>query len=369
LFIGAAILLAFVADRSWVRGNGIVAGELTAVSPIVQARLQHLIAHCLDHVKRGQILAEFNNEATVESAAQQLQQLQLQLTQAKAGIDIAEQEGLAAAKLVEAQDTLWKQQIAVLDAETELLKHRYVAELVWQQAKAAADRAEAETRAAEFVYQTKKADQKRAEVDADVLQKRIDSFRASPELTGHFFLTAPKDGMVTECTAREGEVIAARTPIFSIFNPNDTYAVVFFDPADIAKVAAGQTFQMNIEGINKPVTGTVTDFYHELSALPSSLTRYFWQREMWAQFAPVRLDFTNLDEAQRSKLFAWAQLSATRFDGWTPANATAGSGSWQWVLKPINWAWQFVAASFAQQPRSDDGNRDTGSQTPRDQRG
>ena len=364
--VGAAIAAAFVADRTWVRGNGMVAGELTAVSPIVQARLQRLFVHCLDHVTRGQILAEFNNEATAQFAAQQLQQLQLQLTQARAGIEIAEQAAQAARKLVEAQEALWKQQIAIFDAETELRNHHFVAELVWQQAKAAVDRADAETRAAEFVYEIKKADQKKAQLDAEVLQKRIDSFVASPELTGHFYLTAPKDGVVTECTAREGEVIAARTPILSIFNPDDTYAVVFFDPSAIAKLAAGQSFKINVEGISKPVTGRLTDFYPELSALPSSLTRYFWQREMWSQYAPVRIDFTDLDAAQRSRLFAWAQLSVSRFDGWGLANATTVA-SWQWVQQHVNWAWQVVTASFAQQPITDDSNRDIGSKT--DQRG
>src|ERR1700694_5567974 len=89
--IGAAILAGFAADRAWVRANGIVAGELTAVSPIVQARLEQVLVKCLDHVTRGQSLAEFRNEATVESASQQLQQLQLQLTQAQAQINIDEQ--------------------------------------------------------------------------------------------------------------------------------------------------------------------------------------------------------------------------------------------------------------------------------------
>src|SRR5271169_6883631 len=156
IVVGAALTAAFVVDRTWIRGNGIVAGELTAVSPIVQARLQKLFVHCLDHVTRGQILAEFNNEATVQFAAQQLQQLQLQLTQARAGIEITEQEAQAAGKLVEAQNALLKQQIAILDAQTELQTHHFVADLVWQQAKAAVVRADAETRAAEFVYEIKK---------------------------------------------------------------------------------------------------------------------------------------------------------------------------------------------------------------------
>src|SRR6516164_6848704 len=64
--IGVAIIAVFATDRAWIRGNGIVAGELTAVSPIVQARLQRLLVNCLDRVVQGQHLAEFENEATVE---------------------------------------------------------------------------------------------------------------------------------------------------------------------------------------------------------------------------------------------------------------------------------------------------------------
>src|SRR6202453_2026265 len=328
----AALALAFVLDRTWVRANGIVAGELVAVSPIVQARLQKLFVRCLDHVTRGQRLAEFNNEATVEFAAQQLQQMQLQLTQAREQVNIDVQQGEAAKKLVEAQDVLWKQQIAILDAETQLLQHHYVAELIWEQAKAAVSRADAETRAAEFVYETKKADLKRAQLDVEILEKRIASFVDSPELTGHFYLTA------------------ARTAIFSIFNPNDTYAVVFFDPNEIAKVARDQTYNITIQGIDKPVKAKVTDFYPELSALPTSLTRYFWQREMWSQYIPVRLDFENLDESQRNRVFAWAQLSASRFDGGGIRDlGRAASASWHWVQSHFGGASEPARASSAEQ--------------------
>jgi multidrug resistance efflux pump len=325
--IAALIAAAFVSDHLWIRGKGIVAGELTAESPIVQARLERLFVKCLDHVKRGQRLAEFYNEAAVQFAAQQLQQLETQLAQARAGIDIADREAEAASKLVDAQLALLNQQKAVLVAEDQLKKQNFIADLVWQQAKAAVERADAEARAAEFVYESKRADQKMAEVNADILQKRIESYRNSPELTGHFYLTAAKDGVVTECTAREGEVIAARTPILSIFNPDDTYAVVFFEPSAAGKIARGQTYEISIEGARKPLTGTVTDFYPELSALPSSLTRFFWQREMWSQYVPVRLDFTDLNEDQRSKLFAWAQVSVSRWGGWNAAEIVSSASA------------------------------------------
>jgi multidrug resistance efflux pump len=326
--IAVAILGWFVLDRSWIRGNGIIAGELTAESPIVQARLERLFVKCLDHVSKGQRLAEFYNEAMVQLAGQQLQQLQFQLAQARAEIEIADREAQAAQKLTDAQNALLHQQVAVLQAESKLKEQNFVADLVWQQAKAAVDRADAETRAAEFVYETKRADQKMAEVSVDVLQKRIDSYVNSPELTGHFYLAAAKEGIVTECTAREGEVIAARTPILSIFNPQDTYAVVFFDPSDRSKLFRGQAFDVTAQGMANGVTATLTDFYPELSALPSSLTRFFWQKEMWSQFVPARLEFAKLDPEQLSRIFAWSQISASRREDWGLPDLTQLPSDW-----------------------------------------
>jgi membrane fusion protein, multidrug efflux system len=327
--IVAAIIAGLAADRSWIRGNGIVAGELTAVAPIVQARLKRVFVTCLDHVVRGQRLAELENEATVEAAAQQLQQLRLELTQVQAEVDVADRESEAARKLVDAQVALLNQLISVLKAQDELVKKQNVAQLIWEKAKADVARADAEARAAQFVYETKRADQKKAELAVGVLQQRIDSFMNSPELTGDFYLTAPKDGVVTECSARPGEVIAVKTPIFQIFNPDDSYAVVFFDPGDVTKLIPGQPFTIKVGGLGEPVTGQITGFYPELSALPNSLTRYFWQQEKWSQYAPVRLDFDHLTPVEKSRLLAWAQLSASRWEGWDLSRTAL----WQWVWR------------------------------------
>ena len=349
VIVGVGILFWFVLDRSWIRGNGIIAGELTAESPIVQARLERLFVKCLDHVSKGQRLAEFYNEATVQLAGQELQQLQFQLAQARAEIEIADREAQAAQKLTDAQNALLQQQVAVLQAESKLREQNFVADLVWQQAKAAVDRADAEARAAQFVYETKRADQKMAEVSVDVLQKRIDSYVNSPELTGHFYLAAAKNGIVTECTAREGEVIAARTPILSIFNPNDTYAVVFFDPVDRGKLFRGQAFDVSLQGMPSGVTATLTDFYPELSALPSSLTRFFWQKEMWSQYVPARLDFTNLEPEQSSRLFAWSQVSASRQEAWVfPDLAELSLGWWHRLRQNVRLDQRHEAENLAQ---------------------
>jgi hypothetical protein len=76
------------------------------------------------------------------------------------------------------------------------------------------------------------------------------------------------------------------------------------------------------------ITATLTDFYPELSALPSSLTRFFWQKEMWSQFVPTRLEFANLDPEQLSRIFAWSQISASRRADWGLPDLTQLSSDW-----------------------------------------
>jgi multidrug resistance efflux pump len=346
LAIALLIIAGVIIDRTWIRANGIVAGELTAVSPIVQARLQNISVKCLDRVVRGQRIAEFDNEATVEAAAQQRQQLELQQQQARAQAEIAARQAEAARKLVDAQVAELQQLVAILQAQDELVKKQFVATLAWQNAKSAAARGEAEKAAAEFIYQTKLAERTKAEVDASVLQQRIESFKNAPELTGHFFLTAPKDGIVTECTAHVGEVIPAKTPILQIFNPDDAYAIVFFDPGDIAKLSLGQRLTLNIEGIAGPVAGSIAGFYPELSALPSSLTRYFWQQERWSQYAPVRVDFEGLNAVEKDRLAAWAQLSVSHWQlpaGWGDHYRRWTEVVWGWVQRQFNSARRLMA--------------------------
>jgi hypothetical protein len=87
-----------------------------------------------------------------------------------------------------------QQQTAVLKAEDELVKKNCAAVLAWEQPKAAVARADAEMRAAEFVYQTKKADRKKAELDAAAVQEQIASYNASPELTAHFKRAVKPEG-------------------------------------------------------------------------------------------------------------------------------------------------------------------------------
>jgi hypothetical protein len=121
---------------------------------------------------------------------------------------------------------------------------------------------------------------------------------------------------------------------------------VFFDPSDLPNLAPGQYFAVSIGGIDEAVPARIAGFYPELAALPRSLTRYFWQQEKWSQYAPVRLDFDRLSAAQKSKLFAGAQLSASRWQGLS----LPGSSVRQWVARQFDGVWHLGASAFAQQP-------------------
>jgi multidrug resistance efflux pump len=325
---GAAILAGSIINRVWIRADGIISGELTAVSPIVQARLETVFVKCLDRVVRGQRLAEFDNELTVEAATQQLKQLELQLTQARAIVQIAGFQADAAYKAYEAQVALHDALVKVLNAYDELVQSKTVATLVWEKAKADVARSAAEVQAALFVYDSKLADQKKAALEAEVIDGKISTFKNAPELTGHFFLSAPKDGIVTECAARPGEVIPAKTPIFQIFNPDDAYAVAFFDPNDGPMLALGQEFSIRIGGLEEAVTGQITGYYPELGALPVPMIRYFWQEERWSQYAPVRIDLDPMTPAEKTRLRAGAQLSVSRWHG----AAATRLAAWRWVV-------------------------------------
>src|SRR5258708_27627044 len=103
----------------------------------------------------------------------------------------------AARKLIDAQSALRDQLKTVLKAMDKLLESGHVAQLQREQVNANLIQAEAQTSAAEFVYQTKQADKKKAELMAAALRAQIEAFKNSPELNGHFYLTAPNDGIVT----------------------------------------------------------------------------------------------------------------------------------------------------------------------------
>ena len=312
LILLAVVVVGFgiaFADRCWINADGIVVGQLTPVNPISQVRIAKLRAKCLDYVGEGQIIADMQNEITMQAGTQQLQQLQIELEQAKAEAEIADKEAQAAGKYRDAQAAVSAQLKSVYDAETDLLKKSYVSSLVWQKSKADVTKADADTQAASFAVETKQEDSRRATLQASLIGTRIASLTASAELMGAYPLKSPKAGYLTQCNAFQGQVVNPDTQLFQIFNPSDAYMIAFLDPKDAVRLKVGEQIPIEVTGLGKLVSGQVAGFYPEYSGLPASLTRYFWQQEKWSQFEPVRLDFAGLDDAEQKALRASAQIT------------------------------------------------------------
>jgi multidrug resistance efflux pump len=311
--VGLAVILIGIsmwyADNCWVSADGIIAGELAPVTPISQARVKRLDAHCLDYVTRGQVIARLENEFTLEASAQQVQQLRLELARAVSDVEVATKEADAAGSYHAAQVAVLAQMRKVFKSESSLRDEDYVADLVFQKARADMDKAEADTAAADFVTKTKLEDKKRAEESVKLLTDRLASFQSSPELMGAYDLVAPKAGYLTECSAQVGQVVNTTTKLYEVFNPLDAFAVAFMSPNDAIRVKGGDRVEMTVGGVPGKIKAEVVGFYPELSGLPTALTRYFWEQEKWAQFEPVRLNFVDLTDDQRRHLKASAQIS------------------------------------------------------------
>lgn len=314
LLLGAAALATLIINDSWIRGEGMIVGELTSVNPITQMRVKHVFVECLEPVHTGQVLARLENELTMEGVRQQIEQLTIELDQARSTVEVAAKQAEAARQLHDARIAVRDQLQAVHDAQSRLIDNRHIASLAWQKSKSDVVRAEAEAHAARFVHETKIEDRRRAQIRTRLIEQHIESLRGSPELMGSLELRAPKDGFLTQCDARAGEVVDASTALFRIFNPDEAYAVVFLSPADAERRDNGDRLQLEIDGIPGKVTGVITGFYPQFSGLPQALTRYFWQQEKWSQFAPVRVHLQALDPTRRARLRASARVYVSTWE-------------------------------------------------------
>lgn len=330
LAVGAGAL--FLADRIRLDAEGVVAGELTAISPLAPVRITRVHARCLDRVEAGQPLLDLENEVTMQSSAQELSRLQTDHARAISQIEISAQEILAAKKLHDAQVAVRDRAVAAFKAYDQLVRKDYVAQLAWEKAKSDLLRGEAEVQAANFAYESRKAEQKKADTDAQLLAKRIKEYRESPELSGRFQLVAPKRGVVTQCQARVGQMAEAKDVLFQIFNPHDAFATVFVRPERVSQLPVNSEVSLDVSGIDVPVRARVAGIYPENTGLPASILRFFWQRENWLQYTPVRLELLNLTTEQRENLRDGARVSV---GVWLKPDAdiALAFAAWQWTEK------------------------------------
>lgn len=328
LTLGVAGLL--MADQVRLDAEGVIAGELTSINALAPVRITRVHARCLDRVEAGQPLLDLENEVTMQSSAQELSRLKTDHARARSQIEVLTHEILAAKQLHQAQVAVRERMAATFKAQDELLRKDFVAQLAWEKARSDLLRADAEVQAANFAYETRRAEMRKSETDAALLDLRIKEYQSSPELSGRFQLVAPKRGVVTQCQARVGQMAETRDTLFQIFNPQDAFATIFIRPERIAQLPLNTEVALSVSGIDAPVRARVAGIYPENTGLPNSILRFFWQRENWLQYTPVRLELLDLTADQRDNLRDGARVSVGL---WLKPDTSAALAAWDWTEK------------------------------------
>lgn len=291
--------------------QGVVQGDLVPIAPLFSARLSDRYVACADDVKRGQPLAIVTNFILEGQYDQDYQKAVDDLSTER----IAQTEGLAQAQ-IDSASARERYYSALYDAQKLKITADAYAKTYQQ---GAIDR---------VAYETAQADYQSAMAQARSLQQvwndanehvtRVQD-EASQRLTGtqnemsvasslknqvHAqTLYAPVSGTVVECdNAKPENIVDAGAPIYKIFDPGRAYILGYFDPKTAPKVHIGQRAVVSIAGFDSDLEGKVVSIYPELTRLPDQLTRYFWQKEQWSEYRPVKIKLFNITPAMREQL-------------------------------------------------------------------
>ena len=316
----AAIVAYFVVPRYLtLAAYGVVDGDLIPVAPLFSARLSSRLVQCEERVRRGQPLAVITNFIMEGQYAQDYQKAVEGLQTER----IAAAEGLSQALTDEAAASEKYSAAAYQARKLEIVKDAY--ERTYRQG--AIDRVAYETARADWQAAVAQANsygsmlvasQEHVQRVRDEDAERVAGYEQETTLVSNLkdqvhaqTLSAPVSGRVVECTAQPAQVIEAGTPIYKIFAPSRAFVLAFFDPKTAQRVRLGALASVRLSGDDTPMEGRVVAIYSSLSKLPDQLTRYFWQKEQWSEYRPVKIKLTNVSPQILQELTYNAQVAVT----------------------------------------------------------
>jgi multidrug resistance efflux pump len=299
----------------YLRADALVKGDLVPVAPIYRVRVDRLLVNCTDRVAAGQSVAMVSNFLVQSDYQRQYLQSLEQVQLSKIGLD----EHVAAAQ-TDVTSLHEKYLSLELDAKRlgdqyasyEAAYHQGAVPLVdlqqhrteWQSAVAAAE-------SARYIWERAQQNVTRLTTDENARiassEQLSTQAQALAQRVGGEPLLAPVSGYITNCIERPENVIQPSTALFDIFQPDKAYVLAYFSPGDIQRIQIGEPVRVDIAGITHTVDGHVYSVYPDLVALPSQLTRFFWQHVQWAQYRPVRIHLDGLNARDVDKLYYDAQ--------------------------------------------------------------
>jgi multidrug resistance efflux pump len=321
VYVGIPLLTTISAD-------GLIQGQLVPVTALYQARVTDTLVQCNQQVQKGQPIAVISNFLLQERYAGQ----QEQDTNDLAVENVTQQDDLSSARIEEdkaladysAATVEAAKKRTVFDNYDEAYKAGGIGRATWEVAFSDWQEAQAEEQAfgnelsiARVHTQNvlSEGNAKKKAFAGDVRRLGALASRVQSEQ-----LTAPISGYIVSCESNveRDQVVDAGKPLFHIFGTDQAYALAFFDPGATPDIRLGDKIRIQVTGLAQPIEGRVAAIYPELSKLPDSLTKYFWEREQWNEYRPVQIMFDELDPALRSQLTYNAPLHTSILRRWIP---------------------------------------------------
>lgn len=256
----AAVLLAGCAKNPSGGFQGYVEGEYVYVASPAAGALANLAVARGDTVKAGQLLFELDRQPEASALAQaekNLAQAQAQLDDLNKGkrpTEIAASE----AQLAQAQADL-KLADAELARREQLGGNDVVSKEELDRARAQKDSAAAQVNQLAADLETAQLGGREDAVRA--AQAAVDAQRAARDKAQWTFdqkrQSAPADAQVHDTLYRQGEFVAAGSPVAALLPPENLKVRFFVPQAALPKIKTGQTVSVHCDGAPKDFSATV----------------------------------------------------------------------------------------------------------------
>jgi multidrug resistance efflux pump len=306
LLVGLVVYAFLFIEQSWIRAEGLVQGPTTLVEPVNKARITEIYATCNRPVKGGEPLVKLENETKGVEYEQTVRQLQSRKIELTGNVRVAAEDASQARTAYNGTLTVLAEKATIFNIHDRLFKEGVIARTEWDLARINYKEAEANSLTAEASWRAKQAAYDRAErqllSDASAIDQQVSAMRQSEEIQKVQVLRAPQDGIITECGYLPGAVVDAGISVFVIFNPKESYIEAYFEPNQVQRLRVGMKGQVRLPNFVDPLELPITSIDTVITRRPEELTRYFWQREQWTQYQPVRFDLKGMPPAQLDRI-------------------------------------------------------------------
>ena len=323
LLLIAVVVAAFLAvEQSWIRAEGLVLGPTTVVEAVNKARIVEIYATCNRAVKANDPLVKLENETKGVAFDDTVRLLQSRKIELGGNVKVAAEDAGQAHSTYKGTLAVLAEKATVFNVHDRLYKEGVIPRTEWDLARISYKEAEANSLTAEAGWRSKQASYDRAEkqylADAKAIDDQLDQMHKSEEIQKVQVLRAPKDGIITQCGYLPGAVVDAGISVFVMFNPVDSYLEAYFEPSVAERLKPGMKATVRMPGFAEPLHLPITSIDTVIARRPEELTRYFWQREQWTQYQPVRFDLNGLSPAdlQRVQYNAHATVSFLFLPPW-----------------------------------------------------